>query len=110
MHREVKVQIAKWHLGRMFSKATVKSRLQIVSYLDPAHLRVTPSLAESLWQNGPSYYPIFTFVLIYMLPQLEVYEKAQCEAMNMGLYLGVSECSDEPPKFIHLKYTPKGEA
>lgn len=41
--------------------------------------------------------------------QLDVLEKAQCEAMNMGLYLGVSACSDEPPKFIHLKYVPKGE-
>jgi len=41
--------------------------------------------------------------------QLEVLEKSQCEAMNMGLFLGVSECSDQPPKFIHLKYTPKGE-
>ncbi|KAF5829786.1 peptidase M17, leucyl aminopeptidase [Dunaliella salina] len=39
---------------------------------------------------------------------LEVLEKEQCEAMNMGLFLGVAECSDEPPKFIHLKYTPKG--
>ncbi|KAG2430377.1 hypothetical protein HYH02_013739 [Chlamydomonas schloesseri] len=39
---------------------------------------------------------------------LKVYEKAECEAMNMGLYLGVSEASAEPPKFIHLKYAPKG--
>lgn len=44
------------------------------------------------------------------LLQLEVLEKADCEAMNMGLYLGVAEASDEPPKFIHLTYTPKSEA
>jgi leucyl aminopeptidase len=38
-----------------------------------------------------------------------VLEKADCEAMGMGLYLGVAEASDQLPKFIHLKYTPKGE-
>ena len=37
-----------------------------------------------------------------------MYEKAECEAMKMGCYLGVSEASEEPPKFVHLKYTPKG--
>ncbi|KAG2422596.1 hypothetical protein HXX76_015923 [Chlamydomonas incerta] len=41
---------------------------------------------------------------------LKVYEKAECEAMNMGLFLGVAEASAEPPKFIHLRYTPKGGA
>lgn len=40
---------------------------------------------------------------------LEVLEKEQCQEMNMGLYLGVSECSDEPPKFIHLTYKSPGE-
>ena len=41
---------------------------------------------------------------------LEVLEKQQCKDMNMGLYLGVSECSDEPPKFIHLTYRSPGTA
>lgn len=41
-------------------------------------------------------------------PQLEVLDKAACQAMNMGLYLGVAEASDEPPAFIHLTYTPTG--
>ena len=38
--------------------------------------------------------------------KLEVLEKEQCEALGMGCYLGVSEASKEPPKFIHLTYTP----
>ena len=38
----------------------------------------------------------------------QVLEKADCEKLGMGLYLGVSECSDLPPKFIHLTYTPPG--
>ncbi|GFH26675.1 cytosol_AP domain-containing protein [Haematococcus lacustris] len=41
--------------------------------------------------------------------QLKVLEKQDCAAMNMGLYLGVAEASDEPPKFIHLTYTAPGE-
>ncbi len=28
----------------------------------------------------------------------------------MGMYLGVAECSDHPPKFIHLTYTSPGAA
>jgi len=37
-----------------------------------------------------------------------VLEKEECEKLGMGLFLGVSEASAEPPKFIHLTYTPKG--
>jgi len=39
-----------------------------------------------------------------------VLEQAECEAMRMGCYLGVSACSAEPPKFIHLVYKPTGAA
>lgn len=38
----------------------------------------------------------------------QVLEKADCEKLGMGLYLGVAEASQEPPKFIHLTYTPQG--
>eukprot|EP00741_Cyanophora_paradoxa_P019427 tig00021127_g18754.t1 len=41
--------------------------------------------------------------------EVKVLEKAECEALGMGLFLGVSAASSEPPKFIHLTYTPKGE-
>lgn len=40
--------------------------------------------------------------------ELKVLERADCEARNMGCYLGVAKGSDEPPKFIHLTYKPKG--
>eukprot|EP01025_Chloroclados_australasicus_P019181 TRINITY_DN2036_c1_g1_i2.p1 TRINITY_DN2036_c1_g1~~TRINITY_DN2036_c1_g1_i2.p1 ORF type:complete len:532 (-),score=95.77 TRINITY_DN2036_c1_g1_i2:251-1846(-) len=39
--------------------------------------------------------------------KLEVLEKADCEALGMGCFLGVAQGSEEPPKFIHLTYTPK---
>lgn len=39
-----------------------------------------------------------------------VYDKQQIQEMNMGSFLGVAQGSDQPPKFIHLKYTPQGDA
>lgn len=40
--------------------------------------------------------------------KLEVLEREDCEKLGMGLYLGVAECAESPPKFIHLTYTPPG--
>jgi len=40
--------------------------------------------------------------------QLEILEKAECEQLGMGAFLGVAQASDLPPKFIHLTYTPSG--
>jgi leucyl aminopeptidase len=39
---------------------------------------------------------------------LTVLDRAECEARNMGCYLGVAKGSDEEPRFIHLTYKPKG--
>ena len=39
---------------------------------------------------------------------LEVLERDECERRGMGCFLGVAQGSDEPPKFIHLRYQPKG--
>jgi len=39
---------------------------------------------------------------------LEILEKADCEKLGMGAYLGVAMASDLPPKFIHLTYKPPG--
>jgi leucyl aminopeptidase len=39
---------------------------------------------------------------------VKILEKADCEKLGMGSYLGVSEASDEPPKFIHLTYKGAG--
>jgi leucyl aminopeptidase len=40
--------------------------------------------------------------------ELEILEQADCEAQNMGAYLGVARASDIPPKFLHLTYKPSG--
>lgn len=58
--------------------------------------------------------PANTLILMAHLPPPstplpeQVLEKDECEKLGMGLFLGVSEASAEPPKFIHLTYTPKG--
>jgi len=39
---------------------------------------------------------------------LKILERDECEALGMGAYLGVSQGAAEPPKFIHLTYTPPG--
>jgi leucyl aminopeptidase len=38
---------------------------------------------------------------------LRVYEREECRKMGMGAFLGVAQGSQEPPKFIHLTYTPR---
>jgi len=38
---------------------------------------------------------------------VEILEKTECEALGMGSFLGVSQASDLPPKFIHLTYKPQ---
>ena len=37
---------------------------------------------------------------------LKVLERAECEKLGMGAFLGVAAGSEQPPKFIHLTYTP----
>ena len=39
---------------------------------------------------------------------IHVYERAECRKMGMGAFLGVAAGSEQPPKFIHLIYTPSG--
>jgi leucyl aminopeptidase len=40
--------------------------------------------------------------------ELKVLERADCQELGMGAYLGVAQGSVEPPKFIHLTYAPRG--
>ncbi|KAG0504564.1 hypothetical protein KC19_N020700 [Ceratodon purpureus] len=38
----------------------------------------------------------------------QILEKEECEKLGMGAYLGVSAASTNPPKFIHMRYSPAG--
>ena len=42
--------------------------------------------------------------------KVNVYERAECAEFGMGAFLGVAAGSEQPPKFIHLTYTPSGPA
>ena len=39
---------------------------------------------------------------------VKIYDRAECDAMGMGAFLAVAAGSQQPPKFIHLTYTPGG--
>src|SRR5262249_60608693 len=41
---------------------------------------------------------------------LKILERADCAKLGMGAYIGVAQGSEEPPKFIHLSYTPRSPA
>ncbi|MBM5801415.1 MAG: leucyl aminopeptidase [Cyanobacteria bacterium K_DeepCast_35m_m2_023] len=40
--------------------------------------------------------------------ELNLLDRAACQSLGMGAYLGVSQGSDLPPQFIHLIYRPSG--
>jgi leucyl aminopeptidase len=63
----------------------------------PANVVTPVSLAQTAAELAQA--PGFT---------LEVLDRAQCEALGMGAFLGVGQASDMPPKFIHLSYKPEG--
>jgi leucyl aminopeptidase len=39
-----------------------------------------------------------------------ILDRAECKKLGMGAFLGVAAGSEQPPKFIHLTYKPKGKA
>jgi leucyl aminopeptidase len=42
--------------------------------------------------------------------ELKILERADCKKLGMGAFLGVAAGSEQPPKFIHLRYAPSGRA
>ena len=41
---------------------------------------------------------------------VRILDREACERLGMGAFLGVNRGSQEPPRFIHLTYKPKGRA
>jgi leucyl aminopeptidase len=39
---------------------------------------------------------------------VKVLDRAECDKLGMGAFLGVAAGSEQPPKFIHLTYAPPG--
>jgi leucyl aminopeptidase len=40
---------------------------------------------------------------------IKVLDRPECQKLGMGAFLGVAAGSEQPPKFIHLTYTPSGK-
>ncbi len=62
----------------------------------PANVVTPEKLAETAQGIAQTYPDRF---------RLEILEREQCQALCMGAFLGVSQASDLPPKFIHLTYS-----
>jgi leucyl aminopeptidase len=67
----------------------------------PANVVTPISLAETAQAIAATYKDCMS---------VKILEKEECEALGMGAFLGVSQASDLPPKFIHLTYKPSGDA
>eukprot|EP00245_Coleochaete_scutata_P001754 TRINITY_DN1220_c0_g1_i1.p1 TRINITY_DN1220_c0_g1~~TRINITY_DN1220_c0_g1_i1.p1 ORF type:complete len:613 (+),score=143.32 TRINITY_DN1220_c0_g1_i1:155-1993(+) len=63
----------------------------------PPNVLTPASMAESAMEIVGAHGDVLTGTVL---------EQSECEALGMGAYLGVSAASTNPPKFIHLKYTP----
>jgi leucyl aminopeptidase len=42
--------------------------------------------------------------------RVQVFDRAECKKLGMGAFLGVAAGSEQPPKFIHLAYTPRARS
>jgi leucyl aminopeptidase len=42
--------------------------------------------------------------------RVRIFDRAACQRMGMGAFLGVNQGSVEPPRFIHLAYAPRRRA
>ena len=84
------------HLAKAVANGTFLSRYLVEAppnVCTPSHIANT---AKHIAAKFPS------------VMSLSILEKEECEKLGMGSFLGVSEASDEPPKFIHLVYkSPK---
>lgn len=63
----------------------------------PANVLTPGALADAAVSIAMAHSEVLTCTIL---------EKADCEALGMGAFLGVANGSDQPPKFIHLKYCP----
>jgi leucyl aminopeptidase len=76
--------------GRVLAEATALARDMAN---EPANMMTPTKMAERAHEVAQEYGLEF-----------KVLEKADCEAFGMGAYLGVSQGSNEPPKFIVCRY------
>ena len=80
--------------GEVFAEATCFARDLVNSPANDVHPTYLAKVAAEIAKEGKL--------------GLKVFDRAECQKMGMGLFLGVAAGSEQPPKFIHLSYTPSG--
>jgi leucyl aminopeptidase len=80
--------------GETFARATWFARDLVNAPANEVHPTHLAEVAEGMAQ----------------LPRLsaKIFDRAECERLGMGAFLGVAVGSQQPPKFIHLTYRPAG--
>ena len=81
--------------GRIFAEATCFARDLVNSPANDVHPTHLARVAQQIAREAKL--------------DLKVFDRAECEKMGMGAFLGVAAGSEQPPKFIHLAYTPSGK-
>jgi leucyl aminopeptidase len=80
--------------GRIFAEATCFARDLVNSPANDIHPSHLARVAQQIAREAKL--------------ELKVFDRAECEKMGMGAFLGVAAGSEQPPKFIHLTYAPAG--
>lgn len=83
-------------LGEVFATATAFARDLVNAPANEVHPTHLARVAKSVAREGRL--------------GLKIYDRAQCERMGMGAFLGVAAGSEQPPRFIHLSYVPARRA
>jgi len=82
--------------GQIFAEATWLARDLINAPANDVHPTHLVEVAQQVAREGKL--------------KLKVLEREDCAKLGMGAFLGVAQGSEQPPKFIHLTYTPSGRA
>jgi leucyl aminopeptidase len=97
LQRRVEVQVKEGlRLGETFAEAARFARDLVnepANHVTPAYLA---KVATQIAKDGRL--------------GLKIYNRAACRRLGMGAYLGVAQGSQQPPKFIHVTYAPRGRA
>jgi leucyl aminopeptidase len=82
--------------GEIFARSTWLARDLINAPANDVHPTYVAEVAREIAREGKL--------------KLKVLERDDCAKLGMGAFLGVAQGSEQPPKFIHLTYTPSGRA
>jgi leucyl aminopeptidase len=82
--------------GEVFAEGTWLARDLINAPANDVHPTYVAEVARQIAREGKL--------------KIKVLERDECAKLGMGAFLGVAKGSVEPPKFIHLTYTPSGRA